>query len=160
VAQKPVLAHINKEYWNFYTLLEPATVAKLGDPPAKDLILQLQQLCQQSTPVDFIFKLIPTFTPAPHPQYYGMIDYMVNNRWAFDFVTYSERLNPTGGIANSILAASGAPYPLPVPDLDWLWMAGSLIALVAAIATVLMAGGKPAAAKPAPAQPVAATSGT
>jgi hypothetical protein len=89
-----------------------------------------------------------------------MIDYMVNNRWAFDFVTYSERLNPTGGIANSILAASGAPYPLPVPDLDWLWMAGSLIALVAAIATVLMAGGKPAAAKPAPAQPVAATSGT
>ena len=89
-----------------------------------------------------------------------MIDYMVNNRWVFDYVTYTQRLNPNGGVANSILAASGAQYPLPIPDLDWLWMAGALIALIASIATVLMAGKGTSAAKPAPAQSVAATSGT
>ncbi len=160
VAQKPDLSHVNKEYWNFYTLLDPATLAKMGDPPAKDLMVQLQALCHQSTPVDFIFKLIPTFTPAPHAEYFGLIDYMVNNRWAFDYVTYMERLNPTGGAANAILASNGAAYPLPVPELDWLWMAGALIALVVSIATVLLAGKAKPAAKPAPAQPVTATAGT
>jgi hypothetical protein len=160
VAQKPDLSHVNKEYWNFYTLLGPATLAKMGDPPAKDLMVQLQALCHQSTPVDFIFKLIPTFTPAPHAEYFGLIDYMVNNRWAFDYVTYMERLNPTGGAANAILASNGAAYPLPVPELDWLWMAGALIALVVSIATVLLAGKAKPAAKPAPAQPVTATAGT
>jgi hypothetical protein len=160
VSQTPVLANVNKEYWTFYTVLDPASLAKLGDPPAKALLLQLQDLCKQSSPVDFIFQMIPTFTPAPHAQYTGLIDFMVNNRWVFDFVTYSERLDPTGGSKNAILAASGLPYPLAVPDLDWFWMIGAAIAFVVSIATVAMAGKGGAAAKPAPAQPAAVSQST
>jgi hypothetical protein len=162
VAQKPDLALVNKEYWNYYTVLDPKTIAKVGEPQAKDLLLQLQQLCHQPCPVvDWIFQLIPTFTPAPHARYYGLIDYMVNNRWCFDFVTHSERLNPTGGPANAILAASGLPYPLAVPDLDWFWMIGGALALVVSLATFILAGRSKPAAKPAVVQPpVAVSQGT
>ncbi|HEY9680185.1 MAG TPA: cytochrome b N-terminal domain-containing protein [Oculatellaceae cyanobacterium] len=156
VAQKPDPALLNKDYWNYYTLLDPANIAKVGEPAAKASIEQLQQLCHTPTAFDWLFKLIPTFTPAPHAEYYGLIDYMVNNRWAFDYVTHAERMAPTG---EAIKAASGLPYPLAVPELDWFWMIGSGIALVVSIATVMYAG-KGAAPKPAAAQPAPAATGT
>lgn len=44
-------------------------------------------------------------------QYKGMIDFMITNRWCFDYVTFVDRM-------------SGAvkPYPIEVPPVDWGWM--------------------------------------
>ncbi|HEY9713608.1 MAG TPA: cytochrome b N-terminal domain-containing protein, partial [Chroococcales cyanobacterium] len=137
-----------KEYYDFHNLLDPAYIAKIGEPAGKDLLLQLQQVCQQTTPLDGIFKLIPTFEKAPHAVYNGMVDFMVNNRWCFDYVNFCDRYN---GVTK--------PYPMPVPELDWVWMVLGAVALVGcAIGYMQFSATKPA---PAPAKPVqpAATAG-
>jgi quinol-cytochrome oxidoreductase complex cytochrome b subunit len=165
VAQKPDPNFINKDYWNFYSILDPATIAKVGEPHAKDLITQLAAVCQNQTALDLVFKFIPTFTYSTnyvgnHAQYTGMIDFMVNNRWCFDYVTFMARMYPQSADL-AIKAASGAPYPLPVPDLDWFWMVGAFVALFACIITMATAGGgTPAAAPSTAAQPVGAAQGS
>lgn len=121
------LMPINKEYWNFHTLLEPSYLQKIGDPAGKQALEQLQQVCQHPTWFDWIFKLIPTFTPAPQAQYGGFFDFMVTNRWCADFITLTDRM--TSGVV--------PPYPLPVPDLDLLWMWASPIVLIAGLLTWL-----------------------
>jgi len=115
------LIKVNPEYWNFNTLIDAENIRKMGAPAGEDLLRQLAHLCHTTTtPIDFIFQLIPTFTPAPHACYSGMLDFMVNNRWLADFIMLSNRLTP-----NVV-----APYPVQVPDLDLLWMfAGPLVML-------------------------------
>ncbi|MDR3612277.1 MAG: cytochrome b N-terminal domain-containing protein [Candidatus Obscuribacterales bacterium] len=138
----------NKDYWNYPFLLDPHEIAKVGEPAAKEQILQLAQVCQQPTAMDWLFKLIPTFTPAPHAQYYGLVDYMVNNRWCFDYVTFTMRMTE----------GQVPPYPLQVPEMDWFWMVGSLAATVVSIAIVVMLGKAPAKkADEAPKVPVSSS---
>jgi quinol-cytochrome oxidoreductase complex cytochrome b subunit len=116
---------VNKEYWNYPFVLEPASIAKMGEPVVKDKLIELQAVCQQPAGLDWLFKLIPTFTPAPHAQYFGQIDFMVNNRWCFDFVNFADRMN---GIAQPTITTK---YPVGVPELDWLWMVGGFVVFIA-----------------------------
>lgn len=144
---------VNKEYWNYPFVLEPASIAKLGEPAAKDKLLELAQVCQQTTPLDFIFTTIPTFTPAPHAKYFSMIDYMVNNRWCFDYVNFCDRMN---GVKQPTITTV---YPLLVPDLDWIWMvAGFLVAAACFYGWFVFRQAKPA--QPAAPAKVAATTST
>jgi quinol-cytochrome oxidoreductase complex cytochrome b subunit len=136
---------VNKEYWNFHQILSPAALKVTPNPAGMDDIKKLLELSQQSTPIDFIFKLIPTFEPGDiHARYNGMIDFMVNNRWSADFLTFTDRMTP--GVV--------PPYPLTVPDIDfWTWMVAGPIVLMAAFATWVYCSQAPQA-KPAPAKPV------
>jgi quinol-cytochrome oxidoreductase complex cytochrome b subunit len=139
LVRQMVAAHAQPPYW-FYRDM----IAKGGDFPAKDMILQLDKVTQNSTPLDGLFKIIPTFqvdtawvvdkmnqmhlpiekldavlkNPTAYGlhdvsnlTYRGMIDFMVSNRWAFDYVTFTDRM---GGVTK--------PYPIEVPALDWGWM--------------------------------------
>jgi hypothetical protein len=131
----------NKEYWNFYTLLEPATIAKLGQPLDSGNIQKLVELCKQSTPLDFIFQAMPTFTPAPHAAYGGMIDFMVNNRWCYDYVKFCDRMNS--------VAPMGTGYPTRLDPIDLGWMIGGAVVCVACVITCIKLSDKGAVA-PAP----------
>lgn len=139
-------ANNNKEYWNFHELLAGPVIAKMGEPAGKAQLEQLAQVCQQPTPLDPIFKAIPTYEFPPvhayHRVYDGMIDYLVNNRWCFDYVTFCDKFNGAGTYK--------ATYPMNVPDLDWLWMLGGAITFVACVVGFI----KFRSAKPAPAAPV------
>lgn len=141
---------VNREFWDYHTLLEPSYIAKIGEPAGKEHLQTLLDVSQQPTMWDFIFKLIPTFTPAPHAQYFGFYDYMINNRWMFDYVTFVDRMgwNPDPNMRV-------APYPIAVPELDWLWMIGGAVTTAAAAYTWWMVKQmpqtKPAAAPAAPA---------
>jgi quinol-cytochrome oxidoreductase complex cytochrome b subunit len=117
---------INKDYWDFHFLLSSENLKVAGTPAGDADLHKLVELTQQSTPIDFIFKLIPTFEPAKiHPTYSGMLDFVVNNRWCADYLTFIDRMN---GVVK--------PYPVPVPDLDfWSWMVGGLIVFLASFLT-------------------------
>ena len=108
---------VNPEYWNFHSLLDPSYIKIVGTPPGADLLKQLSDVCQTTTPIDGIFQLIPTFTPAPQA------DYMVTNRWCCDYIAFCDHMTP--GVI--------PPYPLGVPDLDMMWMALSVIVTIAAL---------------------------
>lgn len=142
------LMPINKEYWNFHTLLEPSYMQKIGEPAGKEALVHLQQACQQSTWIDGIFKLIPTFTPAPQAQYGGFIDFMVTNRWCADFITLADRMTKTPGVK----------YPLEVPQVDLWWMWASPIVLVAGLLTWYHCKKAVPAEKPTAPQPAAVNS--
>lgn len=133
-----------KDYWNFPTLLDPATIKTLGAPTAEPVLRQMQQLAQQPTGLDWLYKLIPTFTPAPHAQYQGMVDFMLNNRWCFDYVTFCDRMN---GVAK--------PYPIEIPGLDVVWMILGPVCMIACL--VVWNRLKTAPAPAAAAQPATAT---
>ncbi|CAN5196784.1 hypothetical protein BH11CYA1_BH11CYA1_27630 [soil metagenome] len=157
---------LNKEYWNYHVTLDPGYIAKLGEPAGKEDVQKLAELTNVKTPLDLISKFIPTFeTPAgpngaydavkfsdpvrgPHPEYVTMTDFMVNNRWAWDYCTLQDRLTPG-------LVKGG--YPLKVPLNDWWWMLGGPLAGVLSLIAGIQA--KQAQAKlaaPKAAEPVAA----
>jgi hypothetical protein len=118
---------INKEYWNYHQLLSPEALKITPSPVGADDIHRLMDLSQQTTPIDVVFKLIPTFEPGNiHPQYSGLIDFMVNNRWCADFLTFSDKM--TSGVI--------PPYPIGCPDLDfWTWMVAGPIVMIASLVT-------------------------
>lgn len=171
---------VNKEYWNLHVLLDPGYIARIGEPTAKDKLLELKQLCETATsPLDGLCKIIPTFeTPmgpngaflvpqadgskvsmlsdkvkGPHPVYLTMADFMINNRWCWDYCTLQDRL-----VKDKVKGG----YPLPVPEVDLWWMwGGALSALYAAFVFMQCkqaagATAAPAAAAPAPAKPAPA----
>ncbi|MBK7836891.1 MAG: hypothetical protein IPJ49_04210 [Candidatus Obscuribacter sp.] len=130
---------INKEYWDLHVTLDPGYVKVVGDPPGKEDLVALKQLCDNSkSPVDWIVQLIPTFeTPmgpneaykaikftdpvkGPHPVYKSYLDFMVNNRWAWDYCTMVDRLTP--GVVKT--------YPMEVPEVDWWWMIGGALSML------------------------------
>lgn len=115
----------NKEYWNYPFVLDAETIKKMGEPLEKAKLLELQTVCQQPAGLDWLYKLIPTFTPAPHAQYLGQIDFMVNNRWCFDFVNFADRMD---GVKQPTITTV---YPQPIPDLDWFWMVAGFIVFAA-----------------------------
>ncbi|MBZ0186963.1 MAG: cytochrome b N-terminal domain-containing protein [Candidatus Obscuribacterales bacterium] len=88
-----------------------------------EIVNQINQVKGHEVFLDFIFKWIPTFTPTTHAQYDGMMDFMICNKWAFDYVTLMDRLTP----------AVEAKYPLPVPNVDWWWMIGGLLTTLLAV---------------------------
>ncbi len=51
---------VNPDYWHYQYLL-PAG----GDIKGKEILQNLDSVCQQGTPIDFIFKAIPSFTAQP-----------------------------------------------------------------------------------------------
>ncbi len=140
---------LNKEYWNYHVTLDPGYIAVLGEPAGKPDLEKLSQLCKTSTsPFDFVTRLIPTFevpegpngayhaikftdpVAGPHPVYDTMADFMVNNRWAWDYCTLMDRLTPG-------LVKGG--YPLTVPSVDWWWMIGGVLAGAASLLAALQA---------------------
>jgi len=96
-----------------------------------EIVNQINQIKTNETAFDFIFKMIPTFTPDTHAQYDGMMDFMISNKWAFDYVTLTDRL--TKGVE--------ASYPLEVPQVDWWWMIGGLLTTIYAIYVFVWAKG-------------------
>ena len=171
------------DYWSYQELL-----ARGGTVPAQETVTKIQEVCQQSTPLDGFFQLVPTFLKDPkyiidhitpemlkkapdlayimdHPgqfgltsipdlQYHGLIDFMVSNRWCFDYVTFCDRM---AGLVLSVNVVNGKPlpYPLEVPALDWFWMVGGALAMVLSFWTYAWCQ-KAKQAKPA-AQPAAAS---
>ncbi|HEY9676969.1 MAG TPA: cytochrome b N-terminal domain-containing protein [Drouetiella sp.] len=136
---------VNKEYWNYPTVLSPETIAKMGQPVAADKLNALAEACKQPGGLDWLFKLIPTFTPEPHAAYLSQTDFMVNNRWCFDYVNFVDRMN---GVKQPTITTV---YPVGVPELDWLWMAaGFLVFIACMIGWVMFRSAKAPAAKPAP----------
>jgi len=164
---KNVGVPLNNEYWNYHVTLDPGYIKVLGEPAEKADLEELARLCQTKGPLDIIAHFIPTFeTPAgpngafnavkftdpvkgPHPEYISMIDFMVNNRWTWDYCTLVDRLTPG-------LVKGG--YPLTVPSVDWWWMIGGPLAGVASLLAGLQANlvKKSLAQSPKPAAPVAA----
>lgn len=91
-------------------------MAKVEGGPA--LVEQLEKIKVETTSlIDPIFKLIPTFTPDDHPVYHGAMDFVISNKWVFDYVTLSNRM--TKGVEGD--------YPLKVPVVDWSWMILSVV---------------------------------
>ena len=161
-------APVNKEYWDFHVLLDPGYIAKIGEPAGKADLEKLAELCKTTTsPYDGILKAIPTFETAmgpneaykeikfsdekrgPHPEYLGALDFMVNNRWCWDYCTLQDRLTP--GKIKSAIAEHAPFYPLPIPSVDWWWMIGGPAA--ALFCLLLAAQAKAAEASVAKPQP-------
>ena len=163
------LFKINPDYSHYQYLL-----ATGADVKGKELLQQLAQVCQEKTPIDFIFQAIPSFTSTPEAtiaaikayggpvppdlysiaafplenakygignlpwyQYKGLIDYMVTNQWCMDYARFCDRMNGVISPFNqaSLTNASLPTYPMAVPTLDWLWMIGGFLTMVACIGT-------------------------
>lgn len=104
----------------------------IKNPGLQASLNQLDTLCHQSTPLDFLASWIPTYS-STHPHYDGLIDFMVTNRWMHDFVMFSDRMNPATNLGSPV----GMNYPLPIAPLDWGWMVGGAITMVLAFGTAV-----------------------
>lgn len=135
---------VNKDFWNFHSLLDPAQIKIIGEPAGKKALEHLAELSQHPTIFDGLFQLIPTFTPAPHASYHGFIDFMVTNRWCWDYITFVDRMTP--GVVK--------PYPIDVPSLDLIWMWAAAIVFVFGLVTWRRCITAPKSS-PKPTQPVA-----
>lgn len=107
--------------------LKDTYVAK-GGAEVKAAYDQILAACHNTSPVDFLVNWIPTFTPN-HPQYLGMVDYLVTNRWAYDYVVFVDRMNPASKIETT---TKGVFYPLPIPFWDAAWMIAGVVMMVLA----------------------------
>lgn len=129
-------ANFNPGYWDYHQLM---VEIHRGNPvPGQAHVEELYKLVSSpdsNSWMDIIFKLIPSFTVVTKDgvsqavPYLNTLDYMVSNRWANDFITYTNRM--TDKVEKSV---SGEYYPLPVPDVDWSWMILGLIATLACVA--------------------------
>lgn len=147
---KTYFASTYKNDWQDW--LKDSYVAK-GGPEVQKAFDQILHHCQLNSPVDWIISWIPTFTPA-HPKYLGMVDYLVTNRWAYDYVVFCDRMNPESKIETT---TKGVFYPLDIPFWDWTWMvAGVLVMVAGAFMAYNFKSGAQAAPKPAPAQTASA----
>ncbi|MCC6980631.1 MAG: cytochrome bc complex cytochrome b subunit [Candidatus Melainabacteria bacterium] len=124
-----------------------------GGPEAQAALNTVLEHCKLTSPVDWMVTAIPTFTPE-HPKYLGMVDYLVTNRWAYDYVVFCDRMNPLTKIETT---TKGVYYPLPIPEWDLTWMiAGFVFMIVGFWMTWHFKSGAQPAPKPAPAQPASA----
>lgn len=107
----------------------------------------LTQMSGQSTPLDFLFSWYPSFANQP---YKGALDFMICNRWAYDYVNFTERMAP-GHVTGPL-----GPYPLKVPDLDMVWINVSWVVMLVAFGTWFWCksqASRASSAQPTPAQP-------
>ena len=147
----PVVSYTSMPYNKDFKLIVDEMFVPKGGPEVTQALHQIQQACSQSTVLDWIVTWIPTFTPATHPHYLSLTDFMVTNRWVHDFVLFTDRMNPDIKLASSNMVNGMAlNYPLPVPDLDWGWMVAGAVSMVLAFGTYYQCK---QAAKAAPLQP-------
>ncbi len=106
---------------DFIAAIQSRWLAKVPDGEA--LLNQLKEIQTHKSPIDFIFQLVPTFN-TNEPMYKGMMDFMISNKWAWDYVTFSNRMTK----------GTEANYPLPVPEVDWIWMIAGAVTTLAAVA--------------------------
>jgi hypothetical protein len=92
-------------------------------PNGEALLNQLKEIQTHSSPLDWLFKLVPTFN-TNEPMYKGMMDFLISNKWAWDYITFTNRMTK----------GTEANYPLLVPEVDWFWMITGGITTLAAIA--------------------------
>jgi quinol-cytochrome oxidoreductase complex cytochrome b subunit len=97
-------------------------------PTAPAGIKDLTDLAHQSTGVDFLFTWVPTFE-STHPHYLGAMDFVISNRWVYDYVNFIERTT------EGHVSGPTGKYPLPVPDLDMLWIWISPLVMLAGFGT-------------------------
>lgn len=125
-------ATCNLNYWNYQELVTMGD----GIPGAKTVhdIYAAVSAPDAGGWLDGLFKLIPSFTvvvkdgvPTNVP-YLNSLDYMVSNRWCFDYITFLNRSTP-----NVERSVSGAFYPLQVPEIDWIWMVLGAVTTVACV---------------------------
>lgn len=114
------------EYWNYRFLLADAQVkGTVGSLPFVKELQEFQQIASQSSLIDPLFQLIPTFQLIPEgnkmigTQYLSTLDFMLSNRWTFDYITFMDRMN---GVSKD--------FPAAVPTLDWVWMIAGLVTAV------------------------------
>lgn len=140
-------ASYNPSYWDYQNL-----VSQSGIPGEKTVHEIYSLVTSQGAGgwLDPLFQAIPSFTvvmkdgvPTPTP-YVNALDYMVSNRWCFDFITFCNRMTPK--IEKSV---SGEYYPLNVPEIDWIWM---LVGAATTIACFVLIPKFKAAPPPAPAK--------
>jgi ubiquinol-cytochrome c reductase cytochrome b subunit/cytochrome b6 len=120
-------------------------------PTAKGGIATLQQISAQHSPFDFVVCWWPTFD-AQKPFYNSLYEFVISNRWAYDFVNFSERMS-AGHVPST---TPGLNYPLPVPQLDMYWIILSPIIVFVAFGTWWWCK-QGAATQPAPSQTQSAT---
>jgi quinol-cytochrome oxidoreductase complex cytochrome b subunit len=96
--------------------------AKVPTAPAG--LKDLTDLATQSTGLDFLFTWVPTFD-STHPHYLGAMDFVISNRWVYDYVNFIERTT------EGHVSGPTGKYPLPVPDLDmlWIWISPCVMAI-------------------------------
>lgn len=127
---------------------DPAAVKAFLEKNAPASIGDLPEICNT---LNMYIDKYPDWYPLsamPDLQYRGMMDFMLSNRWCFDYVTFCDRMN---GVVK--------PYPLPVPELDWLWMLGGAAAMAVAFWTAMSCRAKPQEAAQASAQPATPQAG-
>jgi multisubunit Na+/H+ antiporter MnhG subunit len=83
-------------------------------------------------------------------QYRGLIDYMITNRWCWDYVNFCDRMN-----GHKTLSQGNITYPLEVPLLDWAWMIAAVIVMLLGFGTYFWCKQKPPAKAPETPQPTA-----
>jgi quinol-cytochrome oxidoreductase complex cytochrome b subunit len=116
-----------------------------------DTAAVIQQMNQHHIPIDKLDDVLKApsafgLADAPALMYRGAVDFMITNRWCFDFVTFVDRM---GGKVK--------PYPINVPDLDWGWM---VLAPICAILCFWMWNRLRNSVAPAPATPAQAPATT
>jgi quinol-cytochrome oxidoreductase complex cytochrome b subunit len=105
--------------------------------PQGDVALQkLEELKNTPSAVDWMFQLIPTFDEK-NPVYKGAIDYMVANKWAWDYVNFYDRMN-----LGNLNPKPFTVYPMNVPEVDWWWMIGGAVTALFSVVTFFMARSK------------------
>lgn len=102
-------------------------------------VAKLNELKNTPSGIDWLFQLIPTFDEK-NPVYKGAIDFMIANKWAWDYVNFHDRMN-----LSNLNPKPFEVYPMNVPEVDWWWMIGALITTVAAVITFFVARSKSAA---------------
>lgn len=118
---QPISTYTASTYSDTWQQTAKSVFVSKGTAEQKAAYDQLMQMLQQSSPLDFLVKPIPTFDPA-HLHYAGLTDFLVTNRWAYDYVVFCGRMN-----------GEVKPYPLEVPVVDWFWMIGGFVTMIACL---------------------------
>jgi quinol-cytochrome oxidoreductase complex cytochrome b subunit len=141
-----VASKTNPPYWFYQDLL----VRNQGGADTALLQQVEKLANNSHTIWDWLFYLIPTFMPdtgwlvnthkialtslddalnnpakynIQHIEplmYKGTVDFMITNRWTFDYVTFVDRMS-----------GAAKPYPIEVPPVDWAWMIAAPICAAA-----------------------------
>lgn len=125
-----------------FTVAATSWIAKV--PSGDQALQQLEALKATPSGIDWLFQLIPTFNEKA-PVYKSAIDYMVSNKWVYDYVTFHDRMN-----LSNLNPKPFEVYPMHVPEVDWWWMIGGVVTTVVAVVTFFVSRSKGSAA-PAPA---------
>jgi quinol-cytochrome oxidoreductase complex cytochrome b subunit len=121
---QPLSTYTASTYADTWQQTAKAVFLAKGTPDQKAAYDQLMQMLQQPTPfapLDWLVKAIPTFDPN-HLHYAGLTDFLVTNRWAYDYVIFCGRMN-----------GEVKPYPLEVPPVDWFWMISGFVTMIACL---------------------------